>query len=257
MKKILVVEDDPTIRENLEELLILSEFDVYTAPNGEEGIKTAAEILPALILCDIMMPGIDGYAVKEALLQKEETATIPFIFLTAKSGMKEIRKGMILVADDYIMKPYESKELVDSILKRIEKFEDLRKSIIKKEKSEEEKNSFNKTLSNNKILITVDKEPKFINLKTIIFIKSDGNYSKVFTEGENKMVVRKLIKNWEEILPENNFIRINQSTIINLDFLQNIEKLSNRSFIMKLKNIENPFVVSQRYTSKIKSKFQV
>ncbi|MCF6268185.1 MAG: response regulator [Melioribacteraceae bacterium] len=255
MKKILVIEDDLSIRENLNELLTLSEFDVYTAPNGEEGIKMASEVLPALILCDVMMPGKDGYAVKEELYKNEATASIPFIFLSAKSEFREIRKGMILGADDYIIKPYDSKELIESILKRIEKIEFFKKSIVENEKIE--KVNSDKLLSDDRILITVDKKPKFIILKTIVFIKANGNYSKVVLEGDNILMVRKLIKNWEEILPESNFIRINQSEIINLDFLQNIERLSNRSFIMKLKNNDNSFIVSQRYTSKIKSKFQV
>ncbi len=257
MKKILIIEDDFSIRENLEELLRLSEFDVYTAPNGKEGIKMASDILPTLILCDIMMPGIDGYAVKEVLQEKEDTASIPFIFLTAKSETKEIRKGMILGADDYIIKPYESKELIDSIYKRIEKIEDLKNSIIKKEKNVKVEIVADNFLSKDRILVTVNKEPKFITIKNIVYITAAGNYSKVVLEDKTYVMVRKLIKNWEEILPESSFIRINQSTIINLDSLQSIERLSNRSFIMKLKDNDNSFIVSQRYTSKIKSKFQV
>ena len=257
MKKILIVEDDNSIRENLAELLELNNFDVYTASNGESGIMMAKEILPILILCDIMMPGKDGYVVKEELHKNEKTELIPFIFLTAKSEIKDIRKGMILGADDYIVKPYEKKELLDSIFRRIEKNEKLKKHLIKEQNFGDKKNTKSKFSIDDKIIVTVNNEPKLINLKNIIFIKADRNYTNVFSEGEKRIMVRKLIKNWEEILPSHNFIRINQSIIINLEYVKKIEKLSNRSFILKLRNIENPFTVSQRYTSKIKIRFQV
>ena len=106
MKTILLIEDDKALRENTEELLELSGYSVLTAPNGKIGIELVKENLPDIIVCDIMMPVIDGYGVLENLSADEKTKQIPFIFLSAKTEHKEIRKGMDLGADDYLTKPF-------------------------------------------------------------------------------------------------------------------------------------------------------
>lgn len=120
-KKILLIEDDTVLRENTAELLELSGYDVFTAPDGRKGIEAAWESMPDAILCDIMMPEIDGYGVLEALSKDEQTRKIPFIFLTAKTERKDVRKGMELGADDYLTKPFEEKELIGAIESRIAK----------------------------------------------------------------------------------------------------------------------------------------
>src|SRR5690606_29458379 len=107
MKKILLIEDDPALRENTAELLELSNYMVVTAPNGKKGIEAAKRELPDIIICDIMMPEIDGYGVLQAVASDDATVNIPFIFLSAKTEHKEIRKGMDMGADDYLTKPFE------------------------------------------------------------------------------------------------------------------------------------------------------
>ena len=121
MKTILLIEDDRALRENTEELLELSGYSVITAPNGKVGIKVAKENLPDIIICDIMMPMIDGYGVLAALSAEETTKHIPFIFLSAKTEHKEIRKGMDLGADDYLTKPFEEEDLLSSVESRLSK----------------------------------------------------------------------------------------------------------------------------------------
>jgi len=121
MKTILLIEDDIALRENTAELLELSGYEVTVAPNGRVGIDKAVSLHPNLIICDIMMPEVDGYGVLEALSQKEETRFIPFIFLSAKTEHKEIRKGMDMGADDYLTKPFEEEELLSAIESRIAK----------------------------------------------------------------------------------------------------------------------------------------
>ncbi len=120
-KKILVIEDDHFLRENMTELLELSNFEVHSASNGKIGIETAKKCKPDIIVCDIMMPEIDGYSVLEVLAKKNNTKFIPFIFLSAKAERKDIRKGMDLGADDYITKPFSEDELINSINSRLEK----------------------------------------------------------------------------------------------------------------------------------------
>ncbi len=123
MKTILLIEDDKVLRENTKELLELSGFMVIVAPNGRIGIEFAKERIPDLIVCDIMMPEIDGYGVLQELSSAEVTNQIPFIFLSAKTEHKEIRKGMDLGADDYLTKPFEEEDLLSAIASRLAKTE--------------------------------------------------------------------------------------------------------------------------------------
>ncbi|SHF30668.1 cAMP-binding domain of CRP or a regulatory subunit of cAMP-dependent protein kinases [Arenibacter palladensis] len=123
MKTILLIEDDRALRENTEELLELSGYSMITAPNGKIGIQMAKEKLPDIIVCDIMMPEVDGYGVLKELSSNEKTKHIPFIFLSAKTEHKEIRKGMDLGADDYLTKPFEEEDLINAIESRLAKVE--------------------------------------------------------------------------------------------------------------------------------------
>lgn len=118
---ILVIEDEEAIRENILELLEAENFEGIGAINGKVGIKLAIEKIPDLILCDMMMPEVDGHGVIKALRSEPLTATIPFIFLTAKADKVDIRTGMELGADDYITKPCTPQELLKAISIRLEK----------------------------------------------------------------------------------------------------------------------------------------
>ena len=121
MKTILIIEDDLALRENTSELLKLENYKVLTAPNGKVGIEKAKKSLPDIIVCDIMMPEVDGYGVLEAISMDSETQHIPFIFLSAKTEHKEIRRGMDMGADDYLTKPFEEEELLSAIESRLAK----------------------------------------------------------------------------------------------------------------------------------------
>jgi len=119
MKKVLIIEDDVFIRENISEILELSGYRAITATNGNEGLFIALEQLPDLIICDIMMPYMDGYELKKHLSENEAAKNIPFIFLTAKTEIKEQHRGLSLGADDYITKPFEVKYLLKSVKDRL------------------------------------------------------------------------------------------------------------------------------------------
>ncbi|MCB9260881.1 MAG: response regulator [Flavobacteriales bacterium] len=123
MKTILVVEDNLEIRENLTEILELDGYNVISAEDGKQGVALAQEHLPDLILCDIMMPNLDGYGVIHMLSRNPMTMRIPFIFLTAKTEKVDIRKGMSLGADDYIVKPFDETDLLLAIENRLKKYE--------------------------------------------------------------------------------------------------------------------------------------
>lgn len=130
MTKVLVIEDEELVRENLLDLLEAEDFDTINAPNGTIGLNLAISEFPDLILCDVMMPEIDGYGVLSTLRQDPITATIPFIFLTAKSAKSDFRQGMDMGADDYLTKPFTRAELLNAVMNRLEKQATLKKYLL-------------------------------------------------------------------------------------------------------------------------------
>ncbi len=164
MKTILLIEDDTALRENTAELLELSGYKVSTAPNGRSGIEKAKQHLPNIIICDIMMPEVDGYGVLEAVTADETTRHIPFIFLSAKTEHKEIRKGMDLGADDYLTKPFDEDELMSAVESRLAKAS----LIAKNEKSN---------------VVTSDDTPK--NLHQLKNLFCDEGEESHYKKGEN------------------------------------------------------------------------
>lgn len=127
MKTILLIEDDHDMRENTAEILELANYRVLKAENGKRGIELARKSLPDLVLCDIMMPELDGYGVLHLLGRDPATAELPFVFLSAKAERGDVRKGMELGADDYLTKPFEESELLNAIEGRLKRSELFRK----------------------------------------------------------------------------------------------------------------------------------
>ncbi len=127
MAKVLLIEDNEAVRENTAEILELAGYDVATASNGKEGVEMIKSDAPDLIICDIMMPGLDGYGVLHILMKNPHTAHIPFIFLTAKAERSDMRKGMNLGADDYLTKPFDESELLDAVEARLSRSELIKK----------------------------------------------------------------------------------------------------------------------------------
>ncbi len=121
MKSILVIDDNPDIRDNTAEILELAGYKTFTAENGKRGVEVAIKEIPDVIVCDIMMPELDGYGVLHLLRKNDSTVNIPFVFLTAKTERSDFRKGMEMGADDYITKPFEDIELLNAIEMRLKK----------------------------------------------------------------------------------------------------------------------------------------
>lgn len=125
-KTILIIEDDQTLLDNTQEILELSGYRVITACNGKTGVSIAQKILPDTILCDIMMPDLDGFNVYKMLQKNKNTCQIPFIFMSVKSEPEDIRHGMNMGADDYITKPFKEQDLLAAIASRIAKHDILK-----------------------------------------------------------------------------------------------------------------------------------
>ena len=126
MKTILLIEDDEIIRENTVELLEMAGYAVLTAENGQLGVAQALATKPDLVVCDIMMPVLDGYGVLQIFNQHAQLAGVPFIFLTAKTERLDLRRGMALGADDYLTKPFDKAELLSAIGGRLNRFQHLK-----------------------------------------------------------------------------------------------------------------------------------
>ena len=121
MSKVLIIEDNNDIRDNIIEILTMADYQIFEASNGKTGVAMALKNLPDIILCDIMMPELDGYGVLHLLNKHAETSMIPFIFITARSERLDLRKGMELGADDYLTKPFDDLELLNAIESRLKK----------------------------------------------------------------------------------------------------------------------------------------
>jgi CRP/FNR family transcriptional regulator, polysaccharide utilization system transcription regulator len=178
MKKILIIEDNDDIRENLAEILDLAGFEAHTAENGKFGIEKAEKIIPDLILCDIMMPVLDGYGVLSIINKKPTLADIPFVFLTAKSEKTDFRYGMNLGADDYVTKPFETNELLSVIELRLAKSEKIKKAF-----------DSNSNGNGNRDLNHFINEAKAVEaLKTLTDNREIRHFAKkteIYTEGSN------------------------------------------------------------------------
>ena len=183
MKKVLLIEDDLILRENTAELLELSDYEVVTASNGKIGLNMATTHLPDIIVCDIMMPELDGYGVLDALAKNSDTKYIPFIFLSAKTERQDVRKGMDLGADDYITKPFQEEELVSAIESRIAKA-----AILK----DERERILNVSENDSEELRTLNDLKNFFDDNGTLF-----NYKKnevIYNEGNNSNFIYLIVK---------------------------------------------------------------
>lgn len=173
MKKILVIEDNAEVRENLEEILELSGYEVTLAEDGTIGVEYALRDIPDLILCDVMMPRLDGYGVLNILSKKSQTANIPFIFLTAKAEKNDFRRGMNLGADDYITKPFYKDELLSVIETRLRKSDQVRKQF---ERTEQGLSAFINEARGFEELRKLSSERRTKNVKKREILFEEGDY---------------------------------------------------------------------------------
>lgn len=250
MKKIIVIEDETDVREDVCTLLTEEGYDVYQAANGREGLNKIKKINPDLIVSDVVMNDKNGYDLKNELQNDKKLKKIPFIFLTAMADRENIRTGMELGADDYILKPFTAEELLRSINLRFEKIYLLSsegisgESVQGKEFVELEENIF----------VQTGGKFKRIKVAEIVTIKAENQYSNLQLSDGSSYLVRHSIAYWEEKLPSGEFERIHRSYVINLNFIENIEKLNNSSLLVSLKNISEPIIASKRYSAKLRQK---
>ena len=228
MSVFLVIDDDNDIRDNIKEIFKLSGIDVITASSGLEGIRLAREIIPDLIICDIAMPILDGFDVKRTLDQNEKCASIPFVFLTAQTDFNIMRNGMNLGADDFITKPVRTSELLHIVNQRLKRIGFLNNYFCKNTNT-------TKSIYNDKIFINKKNEIIIFELKEIILINVIGDYTQVFSNDNKKIMIKRSLKVWSNILPNNTFVKVSRNIIINLDYVEKIEQCKNGIFTAKMK----------------------
>lgn len=248
-KSILIIEDEIGVRENIKTLLEEEKYSVHAAANGKDGITMAKEILPDLIICDVMMHGVDGYEVLKTLSTDKKTKSIPFIFLTAKVERDDIRLGMQLGADDYLFKPYKADELLQAIEARFKRIKMLTANIETTGKTRSEK----KYMYEGKIFTKINGEPHILKINEILFISAENQYTSINLMGGKSFLIRKSISYWEKILPEKEFLRIHRSTIINMEYITKMGKWDNSSMLVYLNGVEKPFIISKRNSSRFRN----
>lgn len=172
-KKVLLIEDNPEMRENTAEILELASYKVLTAQNGKEGVQLTGEFKPDIIICDIMMPELDGYGVLHLLSKDESTANIPFVFLTAKAEKEDYRKGMTMGADDYLTKPYDDVELLNIVEMRLKKSERLKRQF---ERSAQGLDQFIEEAKSLELIAKLAEDKKVRPLKKKDTIYTEGSY---------------------------------------------------------------------------------
>lgn len=172
MKTILLIEDNTEVRENTAEILELANYKVLQAENGKEGVEMATSQNIDLIICDIMMPVLDGYGVIHLLSKNIKSASIPFIFLTAKSERNDFRKGMEMGADDYLTKPFDDIELLKAVESRLKKSEALKSDYTRDEAGI---NSFLDEAKSIKELKNLSDSAKLKTFKKKELIYTEGN----------------------------------------------------------------------------------
>jgi len=234
----IIVDDERLAREDLKS--ILDEFDEIEYIGEAKNICTAKELLkqfnPNLLFLDIKMPGESGFDLIEFV---EEDTHI--IFVTA--------------FDEYAIKAFEVNAL-DYLLKPVSK-ERLALSIERLQQAAESKTAELKKLGiDDQIFIKFNNKYTFLKINTIITISSKGDYSELAINKGKKVLVLKSMKEWENRLPENHFIRIHRSTIINTDMVKRIEPWYNNSHLVYLEGIEKPAVMSRRYFTKVKQQLK-
>jgi two-component system LytT family response regulator len=236
--KAIIVDDERLARQDLK--AIIDEFDEIECLGEAKNITAAKELLkkfnPNLLFLDIKMPGESGFDLLEFV--EEETH---IIFVTAFDEFAI--KAFEVNALDYLLKPV-SKERLALSIERLQQAVDSKPTELKKLEIDDQ------------VFIKLNNKYTFLKINTIVKISSKGDYSEIIISNRKKALVLKSMKEWESRLPENHFIRIHRSTIINTDHVKRIEPWYNNSHLVYLEGIEKPAVMSRRYFIKVKEQLK-
>jgi DNA-binding LytR/AlgR family response regulator len=266
MAKILYIEESETARKEILEKLRGAGFSASGAANGHDGLIKIEEIDFDLILSAVLLPDMNGLNILQGYKIRFGSFPPPFIFISTLKDRKSIRRGMEAGADDYLTKPVNWQELLTTINLQLAKrkeilfkgdnelvelkgaIDNLSKIAVEKEKQ----TTYN---YDDSIFFSTSDKSQFIFLKDIVYIESNGDYSRIFMNNNKSWLIKNSIKSWNSILPSNHFIQIRRSIIINVNSIESMDKWFNYTHKIILKGTVEPFIMSQRYSRKLKNIF--
>jgi DNA-binding LytR/AlgR family response regulator len=255
LRKILLIHGKPEQNFEFQNSLESAGFNTYITVGETDGLKIADRYKPDIMICDLDDCENELGVIKK-LNENPSTEGILLLVITSTPNNAHIRAAMELGADDVLVRPINYESLLRSIKKRLRKIEVISARLTDKIISTE--NAFsNQSKKIDHILVKIGTNLKLIEFSRIVCISALKEYSKVTTDDGCKIVVRKSIRNWVETLPAKDFLRIHRATIVNMLFLDKIEKAGFRSYNVYLKNISTPFPISQRYGNIMKKTFSV
>jgi DNA-binding LytR/AlgR family response regulator len=255
LKKILLIQNNHDDDSKIQEILENEGYITYITAGEFDGLKIAERYPADAIVCELDDFEKELNIVKR-LNQNSVTEYIPLFLITSTGQLAHIRAAMELGADDVLVKPINIESLLRSLNTRLRKIEILKEKLTETIISTESAFS-EKQKRTDHILVKIGKKLKIVEYSSIVCITALKEYSKLITEDGSKIVVRKSIRNWVETLPCKNFIRIHRATIINMTFIDKIEKSGVRGYCVYLKNIPDAFPMSQRYGNLMRKTFSV
>ena len=255
MKKILLIQSSHDDDSKIQEALENAGYITYTTAGEFDGLKIAERYPADAIVCEF-----DDFEkelnIIKGLNQNSVTEYIPLLLITSTGQLAHIRAAMELGADDVLVKPINTESLLRSLNTRLRKIDILKEKLTDKIIYTESA-FLEKPKKIDHILVKIGKKLKIVEYSSIVCITALKEYSKFITKDGSKIVVRKSIRNWVETLPSKDFLRIHRATIINMTFIDKIEKSGIRGYCVYLKNIPEPFPMSQRYSNLMRKTFSV
>jgi DNA-binding LytR/AlgR family response regulator len=248
--RILLVDDDAQFRGFICRFLVKNEFTPLEAADASTGLAMVKQEQPDLILCDLEMPGMDGYEFLARVQQDPVATTIPVIFLTGRSDLEEIRFGMNLGADDYLTKPVSLEDLARAIQTRLARSKQRRDAVLT-DASARLTSALEKTF-----LVKTSREQRLVKVRDISRIIAYGEYSWIYWEASKGAMLRKSLKQWMAELPSDQFVRVHRGAIVNLSYLDKVEKLSGGQTFIHVRNATEPIPVSLRLAPELNRKLR-
>ncbi len=249
-KVILLIEDDLNLAAALAKFLESQDFEVVAVGDGLRGVEMATLIRPHLILCDLDLPIMDGFEVLSVLQTTPDLCDTPFLIITGRGHLKDMRMGMNMGADDYLVKPVPPEDLLTAVQTRLRLYN--RRGLYRQrtrpncsqvpDQSEEETRSTESGF----VFLRTSNGRQRVAINEIEWIAASGEYSRVVWGGTGGILVRKALKSWEAELPNEYFLRVHRNTILNLRRLERIEKRDSTDMRAFLRGRPDPIEVSIR-----------
>jgi two-component system, LytTR family, response regulator len=255
---ILIIDSDKGAISETKSLLTEAEYRVFCASSFSQAVKLLEKIAVDLILCATSISKSSGFTFLQKITQKQKITSVPFIFLANQLNREEIHLASSLGADGYICKPVEPNVLLTTIEKRLIKCGSNASKTQNKMSPRKNDYTYEKTkrLSDEDYVFRIiNGHPTFIKVGNIKCVKAQNTYSKAFLVDGSSYKIKKTLGEVEKILPDKNFIRIHRSSIINLNYIDRIEKWFKNAFRVYIKEMSTPLEMSRRYTSIIRDRF--